>query len=82
MDTTKKNPSTLLQFGIAINSHMLDAATIQKGTYGFVKDSNVFFNSLTNNVVVLDAAGNFVTGFKLYPGTDQFIKFMKDGMLR
>lgn len=82
ISTTKKNPDTILQFGIAINSHMLDAATVQKGTYGFVKDSKIFFNPGTNNVVVLDSAGTFVTGFKIYPNTSQYVKFMADGVLR
>ncbi|WP_409457144.1 hemagglutinin repeat-containing protein [Pseudomonas oryzihabitans] len=80
--TTKKNPETLAQFESAIKAHMSDAATVQKGTYGFVKDSKVFFNSATNNVVVVDGAGNFVTGFKLAPGTQQFDNFMKNGILR
>jgi filamentous hemagglutinin len=44
-------------------------STIQRGTYGFVKDSKVFFYSKANNAVMLDASGNFVTGFKLAPGT-------------
>lgn len=55
---------------------------MQKGTYGFVKDSKVFFNSNTNNAVVLDKAGDFVTGFKLSPGTKQFENFMNNGLLR
>ncbi|MCU7237204.1 hypothetical protein OC929_04005 [Pseudomonas peradeniyensis] len=48
----------------------------------FVKDSKVFFNSTTNNAVVLDASGGFVTGFKLSPGTQQFDNFVKNGVLR
>jgi filamentous hemagglutinin len=61
---------------------MASTSTIQQGTYGFVKDSKVFFNSTNNNAVVLDAAGNFVTGFKLSPGTQQFENFIKNGVLR
>lgn len=78
----KKNPQTLAEFQNAITSHLGDAATVQKGTYGYVKDSKVFFNSNTNNAVVLDNAGNFVTGFKLSPGTPQFENFMANGLLR
>lgn len=37
----------------------------------------VFFNA-----VVVDGAGDFVTGFKLYPGTQQFENFIKNGVLR
>ncbi|MEX5361021.1 colicin D domain-containing protein [Pseudomonas guariconensis] len=80
--TTRKNPETLAQFESAIKTHMGSTDTVQQGTYGFVKDSKVFFNSSTNNVVVVDAVGNFVTGFKLAPGTQQFENFIKNGVLR
>ncbi|NBM96097.1 hypothetical protein GWI75_03320 [Proteus sp. G2660] len=80
--TTKKNPETLHQYENAINNHMVDKATTPHGTYGFVKDSKVYFNSNTNNVVVLDNSGNFVTGFKLTPGTPQYDNYMKNGVLR
>ena len=61
---------------------MADKVTTPKGTYGFVKDSKVYFNSNTNNAVVLDSSGNFVTGFKLTPGTPQYDNYMKNGVLR
>lgn len=61
---------------------MNSTSTVQQGTYGFVKDSKVFFNSVTNNVVIVDRSGNFVTGFKLSPGTQQFENFIKKGILR
>ncbi|WP_455930726.1 colicin D domain-containing protein [Pseudomonas fluorescens] len=80
--TTKKNPETLAQYESAIKTHMGSTSTTQQGTYGFVKDSKVFFNSTTSNAVVLDASGNFVTGFKLSPGTQQFDNFIKNGILR
>lgn len=82
VNTTKTNPQTLAELQSAITSHLDDAATIQKGMYGFVNDSKVFFNSNTNNAVVLDNAGNFVTGFKLSPGTPQFENYMTNGLLR
>ncbi|ASA58314.1 adhesin [Vibrio gazogenes] len=82
VNTTKKNPQTLAEFQNAITSHLDDATTVQKGTYGFVNDSKVFFNPNTNNVVVLDSVGDFVTGFKLSPGTPQFENFMNNGLLR
>nr|WP_024560418.1 VENN motif pre-toxin domain-containing protein [Franconibacter pulveris] len=53
--TTKKNPETLSQYEAAIRNHMGDTATVEQGSYGFVKDSKVFFNSATNNAVVLDS---------------------------
>ncbi|WP_039051213.1 hemagglutinin repeat-containing protein [Comamonas thiooxydans] len=80
--TTKKNPDTLNQFGAAIESHMNSPSTIAHGTYGFVKDSKVFFDPQTNNVVILDEKGSFVTGFKLSPGTPQYENYMKNGVLR
>lgn len=80
--TTKKNPETLAQFESAIRTHMSSVSTVQQGTYGFVKDSKVFFNAATNNAVVVDGAGNFVTGFKLSPGTQQYENFIKNGVLR
>lgn len=80
--TTKKNPETLGQYETAIKNHMGDSATKPQGTYGFVKDSKVFFNSSTNNAIVLDSSGNFVTGFKLTPGTAQYDNYMKNGVLR
>lgn len=82
VNTTKKNPQTLSEFESALKCHLTDPATVQKGTYGFVKDSKVFFNPKTNNAVVLDSSGDFVTGFKLDPSTAQFSNFMQNGMLR
>lgn len=61
---------------------MGDTATVEQGSYGFVKDSKFFFNSANNNAVVLDSSGAFVTGFKLTPGTLQYDNFMKNGILR
>ncbi|WP_050978194.1 hemagglutinin repeat-containing protein [Bordetella petrii] len=82
ISTTKKNSETLALFESKIKTHISSASTVQQGTYGFVKDSKVFFNSETNNAVVIDGAGNFVTGFKLSPGTKQFENFIKNGVLR
>jgi RHS repeat-associated protein len=80
--TTKKNPTTLAQFEDALRSHLADEATVQYGTYGYVDHSSAFFNPNTNNIVVLDANRNFVTGFKLDPGTKQFENYITNGMLR
>ncbi|WP_112692909.1 colicin D domain-containing protein [Microvirgula sp. AG722] len=80
--TTKKNPSTLGQFGAAIESHLNSKHTEPHGIYGFLKYSKVFFNPKTNNVVVLDSTGKFVTGFKLDPNAPQFENYMKNGILR
>jgi filamentous hemagglutinin len=80
--TTKRNPTTLAQYERAIVGHLDDVATIEKGTYLYVKNSKVFFNPNTNLVVVLDKDGLFVTGWKLTPGTPQWTKLINDGVLR
>ncbi len=82
INSTKKNSETLAQFESAIKDHLGDSATVQKGTYGFSKDSTVYFNPNTNNVVVLDKSGNFLTGFKLDPTTPQYQKYISEGFLR
>lgn len=56
--------------------------TVQKGTYGFLKGSKVYFNPGTNNAVVMSEAGEFVTGFNLKPQTPQLIHYLENGVLR
>jgi hypothetical protein len=80
--TTKKNPSTVAQFGEAIQDHLTSPNTIQKGTYLPTPNSVVYYNPTTNNVVVLKPTGEFVTGFKIRPGSDQFANYFKNGALR
>jgi hypothetical protein len=80
--TTKRNPTTLAEYQAAITGHLDDADTVVKRTYGWVDNSVTHFNPKTNLVVVLDDAGNFITGWKLKPGTPQFEKFIKDGFLK
>ena len=80
--TTKKNPETLGQFQSALKAHANDPATIGHGTYGFVNGSRVLFNANTNNAMVVDKAGQFVTGFKLAPGTPQYQNYLTNGILR
>lgn len=82
VSTTKKNPETLKQYQSALQSHLDDAATYQHGTYQYVPNSVVHFNPTTNNVVVLSNSNDFVTGWKLSPGTPQFENFLKNGVLR
>lgn len=82
LSTTKKNPETLGQFMSALKSHANDPATIEHGTYGFVSGSRVLFNANTNNAMVVDKAGQFVTGFKLAPGTPQYQNYLTNGILR
>ncbi|MFJ3464521.1 hypothetical protein [Achromobacter spanius] len=73
---------TLDQYESAIKAHMASDTTTQQGIYGFVRDSKVFFNSTANNAVLPDSSGNFVAGFKLSLGTQQFENFIKNGALQ
>ena len=82
ISTLKQNPATLAELGQAVASHLNAAGTIKHGTYLYVPESSVFFNPVTNIVVVLDKLGNFVTGGKMLPGTPQFVKCVNDGVLR
>lgn len=72
----------LKQYETAIKNHLNDKSTSENGTYGFVKDSRVFFNPNTNNAVAIDKSGEFITGFKVIPGTPQYDNYMKNGVLR
>jgi len=80
--TTKKNGDTITQYQTAIKSHLDNKNTYEHGTYLLVPDSKVFFNPQTNNVVVVDKTGNFVSGWKLDPQTKQYENFMNNGTLR
>jgi hypothetical protein len=80
--TTKRNASTLADFQRAIIAHLDDASTVVKGTYQYVPGSTVYFNPNTNLIAILDNAGNFISGWKLNPGTPQFNHLMKNGILR
>ena len=80
--TTKKNGDTITQYQTAIKSHLDDKTTYEHGTYLLSPESKVFFNPQTNNVVVVDKSGNFVSGWKLDPQTKQYEKFINNGVLR
>lgn len=80
--TTKKNPSTLKDFEVAITAHMNDKNTVRQGTHGLMKESKVYFNHVTNNAVVLDGSGSFVTGFNFKAGSPQYENHIKNGVLR
>jgi filamentous hemagglutinin len=82
LSTAKKNPETLTQYQGVLVSHMTDPATYQHGTYQYVLNSTVHFNPVTNNVVVVGKTGEFITGWKLTPGTPQFKNYLKNGVLR
>ncbi|MDU3154593.1 MAG: colicin D domain-containing protein [Hafnia alvei] len=54
------------QYETAIKNHLNDKSTSENGTYGFVKDSRVFFNPNTNNVVVIDKQVSLLQASKLF----------------
>jgi hypothetical protein len=82
LQTTKKNGETLGQYGSALKDHLSDAATYSHGTYLFVPESKVYFNPSTNNATVFTKSGEYVSGWKLAPGTPQFNNYIKNGTLR
>lgn len=80
--TTKKNGDTIAEYQAAIKSHLDNKTTYEHGSYLLVPESKVFFNPQTNNVVVVDKTGNFVSGWKLDPQTKQYENFINNGVLR
>lgn len=78
---TKINSETLAKFRDAIEAHLSDRNTKEKGTYIREKDSKVYFNSETNNAVVIKKDGSFSTGMKLVPGTPQYRNYIEKGVL-
>jgi len=67
---TRKNSTTLTQFRDAIEAHLKDKDTIERGTYRREKGSRVYFNPGTMNVVVLEKNGDFLSGWKIEPTDD------------
>jgi len=80
--TTRKNGDTIAEYQTAIKSHLDNKTTYEHGTYLLVPESKVFFNPQTNNVVVVDKSGNFVSGWKLDSQTKQYENFINNGTLR
>ena len=79
---TRKNTETLTKLRDAINEHLADADTHPQGTYQREEGSKVFFNPKTNNAVILDKEGKFVSGWKLDPSTPQFRNYIEKGVLQ
>ena len=79
---TRKNTETLTKLRDAINEHLADADTHPQGTYQREEGSKVFFNLKTNNAVILDKEGKFVSGWKLDPSTPQFKNYIEKGVLQ
>ncbi|MCU1790158.1 hypothetical protein CUU54_15060 [Pectobacterium polaris] len=79
---TRKNSETLTKFRDAIITHLEEKGTFEKGTYLLVKDSRVFFNPKTNNVVVMDKDNKFISGWKLDVDSQQYKNYVNNGVLR
>ncbi|HGJ5872910.1 colicin D domain-containing protein [Arsenophonus apicola] len=82
INDTQKNSETLTKYRDAIAAHLNDKDTIEKGTYPREKNSKVFFNQRTHNVVILDKDGLFVSGWKLSVGEPQFNNYIEKGVLQ
>ena len=78
----QKKPRTINEFKLAITKHMDDPITVQRGGIWIRKESKVFFNVNTNNVVVLSKSDEFITGVQLVKGTPQYNNYFKNGFLR
>ncbi len=82
INDTKKNSETLTKFRDAIEVHLADKETVEKGTYLHEKESKVLFNPKTNNVVILKKNGDFISGWHLTVGTPQYDIYIKTGNLK
>lgn len=78
---TRTNSDTLTKLRDAVEAHLSDKNTIVKGTYIREKGSNVYFNTETNNAVVIRKDGLFSTGMKLKPGMPQYKNYIEKGVL-
>ncbi|CAI0801674.1 S-type pyocin domain-containing protein [Serratia entomophila] len=82
INDTKKNRETLTKFRDALEAHLEDKGTVEKGTYLLVEDSKVFFNYKTNKVVVTSKDGSFISGWKLDVNSQQYKNYIEKGILR
>lgn len=82
INDTRKNRETLTKFRDALEKHLEDKGTVEKGIYILVEGSKVFFNSKTNNVVVTSKDGSFISGWKLDVNSPQYKNYIEKGILR
>ncbi|MBH2868114.1 S-type pyocin domain-containing protein [Serratia marcescens] len=78
---TRKNRETLTKYRDALEAHLNDKDTVEKGTYRREKGSKVFFNPNTMNVVVLKENGDFLSGWKINPDSDNGRIYLDTGDL-
>nr|WP_269814079.1 colicin D domain-containing protein [Serratia proteamaculans] len=78
---TKKNRVTLTQYRDAVEAHLKDRDTVEKGTYRREKGSKVYFNPKSMRVVILKANGDFLSGWKINPDADNGRIYLETGDL-
>ncbi|MBH2706430.1 S-type pyocin domain-containing protein [Serratia marcescens] len=78
---TRKNRETLTKYRDALEAHLNDKDTVERGVYRREKGSKVFFNPNTMNVVVLKENGDFLSGWKINPDADNGRIYLDTGDL-
>lgn len=81
INDTKKNSESLTKYRDAIEAHLADKGTIERGTYRREKGSKVYFNQKTMNVVILKADEKFLSGWKINPEADNGRIYLETGDL-
>lgn len=81
VNETKKNSETLSKFRDAIEAHLTDKDTVEKGTYRREKGSKVYFNPKSMNVVILKANGEWLSGWKINPAAENGRIYLETGDL-
>ncbi|VXD04580.1 Colicin-D [Enterobacterales bacterium 8AC] len=81
INDTKKNSETLTKYRDAIEAHLADTGTVERGTYRREKGSRVYFNPKTMNVVILKADEKFLSGWKINPDADNGRIYLETGDL-
>ena len=78
---TKKNSETLTKFRDAVEAHLADKETVERGTYRREKGSKVYFNPKSMNVVILKANGDWLSGWKINPEAENGRIYLETGDL-
>uniref|UniRef100_UPI0011E6E455 colicin D domain-containing protein n=1 Tax=Serratia marcescens TaxID=615 RepID=UPI0011E6E455 len=78
---TRKNRETLTKYRDALEAHLNDKDTVERGVYRREKGSKVLFNPKTLNVVILKADGGFLSGWKIDPTEENGKIYLDTGVL-
>ena len=78
---TKINSETLTKFRDAIEAHLADKDTVEKGTYRRDKGEKVYFNPKTMRAVIIRANGDFLSGWKIDPTEENGKIYLDTGVL-